>query len=33
MEIKGPAEALTHDQLIGLYELMVLGRTLVKLAA
>ena len=28
MGIKGPAEALTPDQLIGLYELMVLGRTL-----
>lgn len=28
MEIEGPAAALTHDQLVALYELMVLGRTL-----
>lgn len=28
MEIKGPAAALTHDELVAFYELMVLGRTL-----
>jgi len=28
VEIHGPASALTHDELVALYELMVLGRTL-----
>jgi 2-oxoisovalerate dehydrogenase E1 component len=28
VEITGPAAALTHDELVALYELMVLGRTL-----